>query len=313
MRWRLRLGLAILAASSSITFPPAIRPQCPSGSGDGSINQRAHTPLPDEVKLRQDETEGGALPRKVHVEDVTIDGAPDLEESIRARIHEWLPKNGYESDSDWIDWIAENAEEVLRDNGYFDAKVNTQARVLSSDTAEEWVSVYCHVREGPQYRLADIQFTGVHVFPPSQLRSWVPLSDGELFDISKLRKGLEAFSRMYGTRGYINFTASPNITTSDDRQYISVVVNVVEGRQFTVGSVQVFGLDHLISGHDIKLKLKHGDVFNPNFIDDFFQDNQLLLPAGVSPRENVEIKQRLRDATVAIVFDLRPCPRPSSQ
>lgn len=275
--------------------------------------QRAHATLSDEVKLRQDDTEEGAAPRKVRVEHVTIDGAPDLEESIRARIHDRLPENGFESDSDWIDAIEENAEEVLRDNGYFGAKVSAQARVLSSDSAEEQVSVYCQVAEGRQYRLGDIRFTGVHVFPPSELRSRVPLSDGDLFDLGKLRKGFEAWTRLYGTLGYINFTASPDIKISDDRQLISVVVKVEEDKQFTVGSVEVLGLDQQISSHGLKMKLKRGEVFNSKFVEDFFNDNKPLLPTDVSPWQNVEIKQDPEDDTVAIVFDLRPCPQPTSQ
>jgi outer membrane translocation and assembly module TamA len=305
--------MVVLGASYSIAFSPAIHPQCPRGSDGGLIMQRAHATLSDQVKLRQDDTEEGAPPRKVRVEDVLIESAPDLEESIRARIHDRLPENGLVSDSDWIDVVQENAEEVLQDNGYFGAKVSARARVLSQDDAEEQVSVYCQVAEGQQYHLDNIGFTGVHAFPPSELRSRISLSDGELFDLSKLRKGIEAWTSLYGTQGYLNFTASPDIKISDDRQLISVVIEVEEDKQFTVGSVEVLGLDQQLSSHGLKIKLKRGDVFNSKFVEDFFKDNKPLLPAKVSHWRNVEIKQDAEDDTVAIVFDLRPCPQPTSQ
>jgi outer membrane translocation and assembly module TamA len=311
MRWQLRLGLMILGAGSWIAFLPALDAQCPRGSEGSLIMQRAKTPLPEEVRNRQGETEEEAPARKVHIEDVIVDGTPGQEESIRARILRWLPEDGYDSDSDWIDWVKENAQAVLQENGFSEAKVTTQARVLGGDAAEEQVSVYCQVREGPQYRLANIQFTGAHAFSPSELRSRFPLSDGDLFDISKVREGLEALTRLYGSRGYINTTATPDLRPLRDRQLMSVVFNVEEGSQFRVGSVEVVGFDRQISS--LKIMLKVGDVFNANFLDDFFQDNKALLPAGVSPRENVQVKQHLGDATVAVVFDLRPCLQPSGQ
>jgi hypothetical protein len=265
--------------------------------------QRAKTPLPEGVRIRQGETEEEAPASKVQTEDVFVDGAPGLEESIRARILRWLPEDGYGSRSDWIDWVKQNAQAVLQENGYSEAKVTTQARVLRDDAAEEQVSVYCQVREGSQYRLANIQFTGVRAFSPSELRSRFPLSDGGLFDIRKGREGFEVLVRLYASRGYVDTTPTLDLRPLRDRQLMSVVVNMEEGSQFRVGSAKVVGFDRQTS--ILKIKLKVGDVFNANFVDDFFQDNKALLPAGVSPRENVRVKQHLRDATVAIVFDLR--------
>jgi outer membrane protein assembly factor BamA len=206
----------------------------------------------------------------------------------------------------------ETAKEVLQDNGYFLAKVSAQARVLSSDSAEERVSVSVRVAEGRQYRLEGIQFTAAHVFPPSELRNRVPLYDGDVFDLGKLRQGLEALRHLYGSQGYINFTASPDIKIDDDHQYISVAFTIDENKQYRVGSVELLGLGREVSDHALQIKLKPGDVFNPQFVEDFFDDNKSLLPAHVSRRENTEIKQD-SNGTVVIVFDVRPRPQTSSQ
>jgi outer membrane protein assembly factor BamA len=313
MRWWRRLGLVILGVSSLIAFPPAIRPQCPRGSESRLRIQRAHAPLSEEVKLRQDETEEGAPLRKVHARDVTIEGAPELEGSIKGRIESWLPEDGFESDEDWIDAVEQAARDVLRDNGYFRAKVSARAHVLSRDSAEELVSLDCQVTEEQQYRLSDIQIDGAHVFPAEGLRSRVPLDDGDIFDLGKIRKGLEAWTRLYASLGYINFTASPELKVSEDRQLISVVFNLEESHQFRVGSVKVVGLDREDSRQALKMKLKPGDIFNNDFVDDFFKDNKPLLPADVSRWDNVEIEQDPKNDTVSIVFDVSPCPQPSVQ
>jgi outer membrane protein insertion porin family len=265
------------------------------------------------VKLRQDETEEGAPLRKVRIQDVTIEGAAELEASIKGRIGRWLPENGFESDDDWIDALEETARDVLRDNGYFRAKVSARAHALSRDSAEELVSVDCQVTEGQQYRLSDIQLDGARVFPAAGLRSRVPLDDGDIFDLGKIRKGVEAWTSLYGSIGYVNFTASPGLKIDEDRQLISLVFDLEEGRQFRVGSVEVVSLDREVSRHALKMKLEPGDIFNNDFVDAFFEDNKPLLPADVSRWDNVEIKQDPKNDTVAIVFDVRPCPQPSSQ
>jgi hypothetical protein len=57
------------------------------------------------------------------------------------------------------------------------------------------------------------------------------------------------------------------------------------------------------------MKLKPGDVFNPQFVEDFYNDNRSLLPRDVSPRESAEIKPDARNSTVAIVLGVRLCPQ----
>jgi outer membrane protein assembly factor BamA len=92
-----------------------------------------------------------------------------------------------------------------------------------------------------------------------------------------------------------------------------VVFNLEESHQFRVGSVKVVGLDREDSRQALKMKLKPGDIFNNDFVDDFFKDNKPLLPADVSRWDNVEIEQNPKNDTVSIVFDVGPCPQPSVQ
>jgi len=85
MRWRLRLWFVLIGTGSLIAFPPAIHAQCPRGAGGKVVIQRAQTTLPDEMRDGQNETGEEAPHPKVRVEDVTIEGAPDLQESIRRK------------------------------------------------------------------------------------------------------------------------------------------------------------------------------------------------------------------------------------
>jgi hypothetical protein len=101
MRRKLRLWFVLVGAIFSIVFPPEIQAQCPRASEGRLVLRRTHATLPDEMKDMQKEAEREeASHPKVRVEDVTIEGAPDLEESIRALIDDRLLENGFESDSD---------------------------------------------------------------------------------------------------------------------------------------------------------------------------------------------------------------------
>jgi hypothetical protein len=315
MRWRLTLWFVLVGVISSMAFPAAIHAQCRRESAGTLTRRLVHPPLSTEMKDMQRGTKEEAPHRKIHIEEVATDGAPDSQELIRARIDDRFPETGFESDSgcDWLEALAETAKEVLQDNGYFLAKVSSQARVLSSDSAEERVSVTLQVAEGQQYRLGKIQFTAAHVFPPSELRNHVPLQDGDVFDLGKLRQGLQVLAHLYGSLGYINFTATPHTRIDNDHQYIAVVFKIDEAGQYRVGSVEVLGLDRETSDHALQVKLKPGDVFNPQFVKDFYEDNKSVLPAQVSRGENTEIRQHSTNGTVDIVFDFRPRAQTSSQ
>jgi outer membrane protein assembly factor BamA len=47
-------------------------------------------------------------------------------------------------------------------------------------------------------------------FPPEQLRKMVPLRDGGIFDVSKLREGFDALKKLYDSSGWMDFTPAPN-------------------------------------------------------------------------------------------------------
>jgi outer membrane protein assembly factor BamA len=79
------------------------------------------------------------------------------------------------------------------------------------------------------------------VLPPSELRKRVPLDARDVFDLGKIRQGLEGLKRLYDSLGYINLTASSDIKIDDDHQSISAVVELEEDRQFRVGSVKRAG------------------------------------------------------------------------
>ena len=134
----------------------------------------------------------------------------------------------------------------------------------------------------------------------------MPLTEGELFRANQIREGLDSLKKLYGSYGYLNFVTVP-ITEVDDRKgMISLILELDEGKQFRVRTVEVQGLDPQTKGA-LKWRLQPGDLFNYEFFKDFFTDNENILPSGASPL-NAELSKNEKSGTVDIRFVFPSCP-----
>ena len=65
----------------------------------------------------------------------------------------------------------------------------------------------------------------------------IPIREGELFSVEKIRKALDAMKELYGTH---RFVVSPTTNIVDDRPRISLVMKIDQQKQFHVGTIEVF-------------------------------------------------------------------------
>ncbi|SRR5712692_5141898 len=264
--------------------------------------------LADEIREMRGETQ-----RKVTIDAVKFQGSPHLAPLALRELIESLKQHEFDGDSDWVREFEGTVRGAWQDQGYFTVAVKAEAQLVSEDATRARVSVTVHVEEGRQYRLGDIRVRpadprGTLVFPPDELRKLIPLREGQLFNVAKIRDGLEALRKLYGTKGYIDFTAAPITDVGDDRQ-LSLVIELDEQKQYRVGRIEVLGLDERKEGL-LKWKLKPGDVFNVELFEAFFRDNKALLPADASPMD-VQVHRDMNNGTVDLVFDFQtlPCPQ----
>jgi outer membrane protein assembly factor BamA len=143
-------------------------------------------------------------------------------------------------------------------------------------------------------------------FPLAELRKSIPLNDGDVFGATPIRDGLDALKHLYTSQGYIEFVATPMTEVDDESRTISVMMELIEGKQFHVRTIEVQGLDPQTKSL-LKWRIQPGDVFNEELFKDFFADNKDLLPAGASP-ENANLTKSEKYGTVDIRIVLHPCP-----
>ena len=181
-------------------------------------------------------------------------------------------------DKSKLDEDLERVRGAYQDEGYFKALVS-EPTVTTRETGGGWfriplfyrnrpgrkVDITIPVVEGERFHLGDVSFNDVTLFtrPDLALRPLFDMQSGDVFDVSKIREGLENMRKVYGEFGYINFVASPETVINDEERKIDMTFNVEEGKQFRVRRVDFSGntttRDKVIRR---QLLLQEGSLFN---------------------------------------------------
>jgi outer membrane protein assembly factor BamA len=244
-----------------------------------------------------------AEPRpRIVIDAVKFDGPIHIPETAEQQLIAELKKHDFDANGNWLQELQEvGIESVWRDNGYFKSVVTAQAAFVSSDSRGLHVSVAAHVEEGLQYRLGAVQFRSSDpnvplAFGAEELRKQIRMNEGDVFSASKIRTSLDALKHLYRSSGYIDFVAEPLIDIDASRQRISLVREPDQQKQFRLGKVEVFGLDPKMELL-FKSKLKTGDIFNSQVVEDFLRQNAAVLPPDILPSD-MEGHRDLKNGTV---------------
>jgi outer membrane protein assembly factor BamA len=253
---------------------------------------------------------------KIIIDDVKFDGSSRLLDSnAEQAIITELKHHEFDGGSHWLDEILEvPVRNAWEKQGYFKVIVHGQTQVMSADSTYEHVVITIRINQGLKYWLGgDIQFREADrdepdklVFSREELRKLIPLQEGDIFSTEKIREGIDAVKKLYGSHGYLNFVATPVTEVDDATQRISLVMELDEGKQFRVGKVEVIGLDSQAEG-GLRWRLHQGDIFNNELFEDFLADNENALPNCISP-SNVELRKSEKKATVEIRIVIPACP-----
>lgn len=196
--------------------------------------------------------------------------------------------------------MSERVHYAFQERGFFKAwALPPTIAVVTGNAAEEIIDVTFDVHEGQRYRLNRITLGNEHApngyaFPESQLRQTFLISDGEIFDVEKIRRGLELLRELYVSRGYINFTPVP-VTEADDRTgTVALRIDLDEGFIFRVGSLTLDGVEHMPSAGTHLLdawKKYDGRVYDNRMMDDFIRENAAYLPPHAAGGHLFEVRQ----------------------
>ena len=86
-----------------------------------------------------------------------------------------------------------------------------------------------------------------------------------------------------------------------------MLIKVDEGGQYHVRTVETHGLDPKTE-RLLKSRFEPGQVFDSLAFRRFFDEQKAALPRGVSLNDAIQVRRDVRDASVDLSVDLRPCP-----
>ena len=219
-------------------------------------------------------------------------------------------------DKDKIDYDLEQVRSLYQDHGYFTALVK-EPQIKMTDTKHRapffwsWgrgkrVDLTIPLEEGPQYRLGKFVIRGNKLFKQEQLAPVLQMKSGDIFNLSKVRKALENYKKLYGQFGYINFVATPDPERDDKRRLVNLALDFDEEKQFFVHRIEFSGntktRDKVIRR---ELLLDEGQLFSTTLWDySTLRLNQLGFFDPIK-KEDYDIKQNEKEGTVDVTVKVK--------
>ena len=183
---------------------------------------------------------------------------------------------------------ADKVVEYYRDQGYVMARVGQPSLKFiedSTDKGTRYVALRIPIQEGDRYRVGDFAFDGNTVVKSEGLKEIFNVKTGQFYSEKKIRKALDKARELYGSVGYFEFTAYPDVKprgapAPDDQAdnplapakppakpagppTIDVTMRIQEGKQYFVNRIIFTGNTHTRDNVIRReIRLFEGGVFN---------------------------------------------------
>ncbi len=219
------------------------------------------------------------------VTDFTVTGTRAMSETDLAGITGELIGQCFDEDTEEM---GERIRALFQDRGYFTVEVKN-VRLKAGDPLgiPKPVTMEAEVAEGLQYKVGEITFAGYRAFGADELRQQFPLKIGAVFERGKVATGLESLRKLYGTKGYLDYTSIPD-TRFGSNATASLNITFQEGPQYRLDKVEFVGKKESTARLRVEWKLEEGAVYDASYLDQYIDTNRDLLPEGFT-REDVKI------------------------
>jgi len=131
------------------------------------------------------------------------------------------------------------------------------------------VVVSVDVAPGPVYTLEHVLFTGAEA-PREPFARLANLKTNQTANFDQVKAGRERIVASMKSSGYLNASTEVKRDVNDKDQKVSIVINVIPGPRFTLGKLDIIGLD--IESEPVIRKMwtiEPGKPFNPEYADRF--------------------------------------------
>ncbi|HSQ34740.1 MAG TPA: outer membrane protein assembly factor BamA, partial [Candidatus Binatia bacterium] len=213
--------------------------------------------------------------------------------------------------------INEDLEEVrlrFQQKGYLEAKVGSPElswvdKKTVMGKVQKMLVLSIPVEMGPCYKIGDISIEGNQVIRGDYLKQMITLKKGEVFDIKKRNKSIEAIQKFYGSLGYFYAQVVPRENLDPVKKIADLTVTVQENEVVYLGKLEftgnTFTKDHVIRREWF---LREGLRLNINALEDSIKRMKQL--GLVTIEKMPEIKPDPQDSQkINITADVREVNR----
>lgn len=186
-------------------------------------------------------------------------------------------------------------------------------------SVDEGLRVTIPIVEGKLYRIGEMKIEGNSIFSEDQVRSVIGLNKGDVANGEKIGKALfENLKKIYGSQGFIEYTAEPSPTFKDNPQnqnegIVDFTIAIEEGKQFMLRRLEFLGntftRDNVLRR---EVLVNEGDIYNQGYWEySVIKLNQLGYFEPIDKDKDANFKTNDEEATVDI--DLKVTERGRQQ
>lgn len=169
--------------------------------------------------------------------------------------------------------LADQAEQEIKRQYLSQSYYAADVEVTTTPIENSRVNVNFSIKEGRVAKINEIRIIGNHDFTTKKIRREMGLSTGGIlswysknnrYSREKLNADLEKIRSFYLNNGYLDFQInSTQVEITPDKEHIALIIDITEGMQYVLSSVEVEG-EYLEHDEDFKslVNLKVGKPYN---------------------------------------------------
>jgi len=196
--------------------------------------------------LRDDNTLIIRVKERPAIAEINIEGNDDIDDEVlNDALNQMGMTRGKIFNKLILSKLTLELQQLYYSQGKYAVKLKTDWRHLDDDR----VAIDITISEGEPALIRSINITGNVIFDEETLQDNFELEAADSgwfasdkYSSSKLSGDLENLNSFYLDRGYVQFQVeSKQVTISPDRKDINITVNISEGEQFTINSIDMTG------------------------------------------------------------------------
>jgi beta-lactamase regulating signal transducer with metallopeptidase domain len=167
--------------------------------------------------------------------DLKIEGDVHDRDGARERVLGAWKSREYDNSQELADEAGERIRADFQERGYCQVVVQApSSQPLGLSEGKQGILIVASVAEGEQFRLRSISIQNVtpdHALSMSMatLREQFHVRDGDVFNMTEIRAGLNRLRQIYLSRGYADFTTAPETKIDSAYHRVDLTLRINEG------------------------------------------------------------------------------------